>query len=353
MIGSHMLLTLVAIHGTVLVGSADALAQGRPDCLLDFTVLNDLDAEAGTAAGLIEGISRYFSAKMSKLQLSWALEEYENESVLPASALFGGRGHLFEVVIAEGPGGLPYQLVVIEHHGAAKTPEGALTSSYLTDRFHAAPSDPLKVSDRSFFLWYYESKGQTKTQCITIAAKNLRTVAQRRAAQIRKLDKSLQGRIETRARAGQWQTLAAEAIKTVDDNALMTQINGLETRRLQIDQAWEMADKALQRELERQQRLRSDAGFIAIMQVALSAGQLYSSLQSQPNSSTLDDTPQLSPSDTTQVISSKINGAIIQSGNRITKIRTEITEYEERTRSIEEQLRNKYRGIGTPTISIP
>jgi hypothetical protein len=328
-------------------------AQDRPDCTLDFTVLNDLDAENGTAAFVVEGISRFFNSKMSKLQLSWALDEFEKNTIVPASAFFAGRGHLFEVVIAEAPGGLPYRLVAVEHHGAAKSPVDALASSYSTDRLHAAPSDPMKVSDRSFFLWYSAPNGRTKAECIMPAsASGLRAEAQDRVNKIRKMDRDLQGRAEVRARAGQWEALASQATAQAYDAEVAARLTQLEAQRLEIDRAWEKADQELQRELQQQRRLRSDAGFIAIMQVVLSGAQLVSSLQSQPTAS-IANGAQLSTNDSPQMISSKVNTAIIQTNDRITRIRTEISEFEKKTDSIENQLRNEHLKAKTPRIAIP
>jgi hypothetical protein len=333
----------------LLLISAPERAAAIDTCQINFDVLRNTEPPR-TTAEWVEQFMKVTSAKASNVKIAWALQEFETAELLPLSQFFGGQGHLFEVKIEEEAStGLPYRLLEVLHHGRGRTPLSTLSSSYLVKRWAAGPSGGYRLSPRSFLIWYSEEGGIANATCFSGPnSARLHAAAERQAYDFQRLDSDLRKHLEFLERAAAWDALAHALGKAVSDTEIRDRLAALDQSRREISDAWRSADATLQRELARQRRLRSDAGFIAIMGTLLSAAQLANALSSQAMMS-----PAETPYNQHRPIRTQINEALITSGNSITRIRTEIVEYEKRLTSVESDLRKAYREAGVPNKSIP
>lgn len=329
--------------------TATPIATAAETCQINFDVIRNMD-KPQTAGEAVEGVAAAISANASNLQIYWSLQDFEAAEMVTLSEFFGGQGHLFDVIVEEeATSGLPYRLLAVEHHGRGRTPLSTLTSSYTATRVRSAESRGYRISPRSFLIWYTAENGAPNVTCFSSPnSARLREEADKRAAEFNGQDALLRKRLAFVERAAAWDALARASLQTVQSRETRNQLAALDQSRLGIAEEWSTADDELQRELARQRRLRSDAGFIAIMQTLLSAAQLADALSSQAKMS-----PAGASYDGHRPIRTQINEALITSGGRITRIKTQIEEYERRSTSLEHQLRKTYRGAGVPNKSIP
>jgi hypothetical protein len=223
------------------------------------------------------------------------------------------------------------------------------------DRIEALPRSNEQVSDRSFFLWYTARSGKTFADCIHgISVAQMRRDAREKLDQFWTLDASLQARERIRGRADGWRELADTALGRIQSRDRVERIQGLEAQRIEIDGKWRLADEKLQRELKRQKRLQREAGYLAVMGLALDSAKLASQMQNNfSDQATSDGMPAIQAGDSRQLIYQKINDKLLESESSITRIRQEIRVYETDYGTTERSLNFQYRDAGLEAILIP